>query len=128
VTTTTTPGRRARRPAAALAAGLAGALALAAGVAAGDDDAAAHFDEAFLDDPQVIARGEALWAEQCRHCHGRNAYPGKAPKLRPRKYTPEFVYARVTDGFRKMPAWKDVYDEQQRRAIVAYVLSGEFSP
>ena len=46
----------------------------------------------------------------------------------PRKYSPEFVYARVTDGFRKMPAWKDVYSDEQRRAIVAYVLSGEFSP
>ena len=66
--------------------------------------------------------------QQCRHCHGRSAYPGKAPKLKPRKYTPEFVFDRVTNGFRKMPAWKEVYSADERRAIVAYVLSREFSP
>lgn len=122
MTTNTTMTWRAR----ALAAGLAGALALPAGAAAGETSGS--FEKAFLEDPANIAQGEAIWSKQCRHCHGRNAYPGKAPKLKPRKYTPEFVYVRVTDGFRKMPAWKDVYSDEERRAIVAYVLSGEFSP
>ena len=31
-----------------------------------------------LNDPQRIAAGEAMWQKQCRHCHGRSAYPGKA--------------------------------------------------
>ena len=38
-----------------------------------------------LKDSKVIAQGEALWKEQCAHCHGAKAYPGKAPKLEPRR-------------------------------------------
>lgn len=81
-----------------------------------------------LKDPKVIAQGEALWQEQCTHCHGAKAYPGKAPKLEPRRYKPEFVWDRVHNGFRNMPAWKDVYTPEQEIAIVAYVLSDEFWP
>lgn len=86
-----------------------------------------EFTEAFLSDEANIAAGAELW-KQCRHCHGRNAYPGKAPKLKPRKYKPEFVYKRVTKGFRKMPGWKDVFSDEQRMQIVAYILSKKFSP
>ena len=81
-----------------------------------------------LDDPQRIALGQSLWQQQCRHCHGRSAYPGKAPKLKPRKYKPEFVFDRVTNGFRKMPPWKDIFSEEQRWSIVAYIMSDDFSP
>jgi mono/diheme cytochrome c family protein len=86
------------------------------------------FTEDFLTSEQNIAAGEEVWAEQCRHCHGRAAYPGKAPKLKPYEYEPEFVYRRVTDGFRKMPSWKEVYSELERMQITAYVLSDDFSP
>jgi mono/diheme cytochrome c family protein len=85
-------------------------------------------DADFLADPDNIAAGKAIWHKQCRHCHGRSAYPGKAPKLKPRKYSADFVYDRVTNGFRKMPAWKEVFSDEQRRAVVAYVLSRDFSP
>ena len=81
-----------------------------------------------LQDPQRIAAGKDIWEQQCRHCHGRSAYPGKAPKLKPRKYTPEFVYGRVTNGFRKMPPWKDVFTDDERWSIVAWVMSKKFSP
>ncbi len=86
------------------------------------------FTEEFLHDEANIAAGQAVWQEQCRHCHGRSAYPGKAPKLRPRRYKPDFVYRRVTDGFRKMPAWKDVYTDEERMQVTTYVLSTKFSP
>jgi len=89
---------------------------------------AISFGEEFLDDPANIEAGKKIWQEQCRHCHGKAAYPGKAPKLKPRRYTPEFVYDRVTYGFRKMPAWKEVYSKDERKAVVAYVLSRDFSP
>ena len=36
-----------------------------------------------LKDQKLIAAGEALWKENCAHCHGSKAYPGKAPKLQP---------------------------------------------
>ena len=90
--------------------------------------AAPEFTEAILNDPEIIAAGGEIWSSQCRHCHGANAYPGKAPKLKPRRYKPQFVFDRVTDGFRKMPAWKEVYTQDERVAIVAYVKSRKFSP
>ena len=81
-----------------------------------------------LKDDKVIATGMALWQESCTHCHGAKAYPGKAPKLEPHRYTPEFVWDRVHNGFRAMPAWKDIYTPEQEIAVVAYVLSDEFWP
>ncbi len=84
--------------------------------------------EAFLNDDAAITLGGELWAKQCRHCHGSSAYPGKAPKLKPARYKPEFVFDRITDGFRKMPAWKSVFTLEERKALVAYVLSRKFSP
>jgi cytochrome c len=92
------------------------------------EESVPELTEAVLNDPANIAMGGDIWGEQCRHCHGRNAYPGKAPKLKPRRYKPEFVFDRVTNGFRKMPAWKDVYSLDERVAIVAYVKSRKFSP
>jgi mono/diheme cytochrome c family protein len=81
-----------------------------------------------LKDPKVIAQGEALWKEQCTLCHGAKAYPGKAPKLQPHRYKPEFVWDRLHNGFRNMPPLKDLYTPEQEVALVAYVLSEEFWP
>ena len=84
--------------------------------------------EQVLADDDYLKAGQVIWADQCRHCHGAKAYPGKAPKLKPAKYKPDFVYRRITDGFRKMPAWKDVYTDEERVAITVYILSPKFSP
>jgi len=96
--------------------------------ATNDEQPIPEFTEAILNDPDMLALGKTIWQEQCRHCHGKDSYPGKAPKLKPQTYTPQFVYHRVTYGFRGMPAWKDVYDERERMAVVAWVLSPQFSP
>jgi mono/diheme cytochrome c family protein len=97
-----------------------------AGVVAQEVDV--EFTEEFLNDPAMIDQGEVIWKEQCRLCHGQGTgYPGKAPKLQPRRYSPEFVYHRVTHGFRAMPAWKDIFDEEQRMAVTAYILSNDFA-
>jgi mono/diheme cytochrome c family protein len=101
------------------------ALGLGAGAHANDIP---PMDQAMLTDPERIEAGRAFWEEQCRHCHGRDAYPGKAPKLNPRRYSPEFVYHRITFGFRGMPAWEGIYSQEERIDMVAYILSGEFSP
>ena len=98
---------------------------------AGEDTGEAEavvFTEEFLNDPAHQGLGKELWESTCQHCHGSKAYPGKAPKLRPSKYTPEFVYDRVTNGFRKMPPWKDVFSDEERMSVTAYVLSKSFSP
>ena len=87
-----------------------------------------EFTDAYLNDPANIGAGKELWEEQCRHCHGKSAYPGKAPKLKPRRYTADFVFNRVTNGFRKMPAWKDVYTREERMNVTAYIMSRKFSP
>ena len=86
------------------------------------------FDKSYLTSSTNIEAGREVWEVQCRHCHGKSAYPGKAPKLNPGAYTPDFVYDRVTYGFRGMPPWKAVFTLEQRKAVVAYVKSDNFSP
>ena len=85
-------------------------------------------DPAMLKDAAMITKGEKIWQDQCTHCHGAKAYPGKAPKLTPRTYKPDFVWDRVHNGFRGMPAWKDIYEPNEVLALVAYVLSDDFFP
>ena len=87
-----------------------------------------EFSKAIMQDPAYIESGRQVWDGQCRHCHGNSAYPGKAPKLKPSGYQAEFVYDRVTNGFRKMPAWKAVFSLQQRIGVTAYIMSDTFSP
>jgi mono/diheme cytochrome c family protein len=86
------------------------------------------FTAEFLNDPTNIALGKELWDRRCQFCHGKAAYPGSAPQLQPWKYNPEFVYDRITNGFRGMPALNHEFSAAERQAIVAYVLSRTFSP
>ncbi len=96
--------------------------------AAAAEEPMPKFDKAYLSSKAAIDAGQEVWSTQCRHCHGRSAYPGKAPKLTPGGYTPEFVFDRVTNGFGKMPPWKDVFTLEQRKGLVAYIKSDSFSP
>jgi mono/diheme cytochrome c family protein len=86
------------------------------------------FDKAYLTNKKNLEFSKEVWDQQCRHCHGKSAYPGKAPKLNPGTYTPDFVYDRVTYGFGKMPPWKDVFSIDQRKAVTAYIKSDDFTP
>lgn len=110
------------------------ALALLASIASHAQTAPAptepvpKFDKAYMTSTAAIAAGKEVWDNQCRHCHGNAAYPGKAPKLQPGNYEPDFIFDRVTYGFRKMPPWKDVFTPEQRKAVVAYIKSSSFSP
>ena len=83
--------------------------------------------EEFLNDPAQIALGQELFQQQCAKCHGKGAYPGKAPRLNVRRLTPEDIYLRVAYGFRRMPAWEDVFSDEELMAITAYVKSNRFS-
>ena len=92
----------------------------------------AHADEtglteAFLNDPANIELGQQLFRQQCAKCHGKGAYPGKAPKLKVKKLSPEDIYLRVTYGYGRMPAWEDVFTDHERMAITAYLKSRGFS-
>lgn len=96
-------------------------------LADGAEEEAPKFTDEFVNDPAILARGKEIWEEQCQFCHGKNAYPGKAPRLKPRKYTLEFVYKRVTKGFKGMPSWEEVYSEQDRMSVAAWVKNKDFS-
>ena len=84
------------------------------------------FTDEFMNDPGNIASGKKMWLKQCARCHGKRAYPGKAPKLKPFKYKAEFVYSRITKGFRGMPPWNKKYNKKQRMAITAWIMSKDF--
>ena len=60
--------------------------------------------------------------------HGAKAYPGRAPKLNPRRYKPSFFYRRIAKDFRKIPAWNEVYEKDERMAVIVYVMSKKFAP
>ncbi|MEO8005707.1 MAG: cytochrome c [Betaproteobacteria bacterium] len=85
------------------------------------------FPKELLDKPEQIEKGREVFESICKFCHGKTAYPGKAPKLNPSRYTPEFVYDRVTNGFRGMPPWKEQYSDEERRAVTVFIMSKEFS-
>jgi mono/diheme cytochrome c family protein len=84
------------------------------------------FSAEYLADPKNADRGRAVWLARCQFCHGRSAYPGKAPRLDPSRYTPDFVYDRVANGFRGMPSWRHEFSLDELKAVVAYVLSQRF--
>jgi mono/diheme cytochrome c family protein len=83
--------------------------------------------EAYLNNPENIELGHTLFRQQCNKCHGKGAYPGKAPKLKPRKISAEDIYLRITYGWRKMPPWEEVYTDEERMALTAYLKSPIFS-
>ena len=104
---------------------LIGTLAVAtAGITSADET---QLTPEFLNDPANIEHGKELFQGQCAGCHGRSAYPGKAPRLKPKKLSPEDVYLRIAYGFRKMPAWEGVFSDEELMAITAYVKSDHFS-
>ncbi len=86
-----------------------------------------EFTQAYLNDPAHIAQGKQLFKQQCALCHGHLAYPGKAPYLKPKALSPDDIYARITYGYGKMPAWEDVFTDEERMAITAYLKSPNFS-
>ena len=115
----------------AIAALVAGGTAMAqtaASAAPAADEPVPKFDAAYLSNAANIKLGQGIWTNQCRHCHGNSAYPGKAPKLKPGLLEPEFIFDRVTNGFGKMPGWKEVFTLEERKGVVAYVKSDSFSP
>jgi mono/diheme cytochrome c family protein len=102
------------------------AAAMFASVPAGAQDLP-PFPKELLDKPDQIAAGKEVFGKICKFCHGKSTYPGKAPKLNPSRYTPEFVYDRVTNGFRGMPPFKDQFSEKERQAVTVFIMSKDFS-
>jgi hypothetical protein len=61
-------------------------------------------------------------------CLGKSACPGKAPKpnTNPARYTPEWLFDRVTNGFSGMPTFKARFVGMGRQPVV-FASSQEFS-
>jgi mono/diheme cytochrome c family protein len=91
-------------------------------------DGIPDFTPEYLADPKNFDKGQEVWRARCNFCHGKKAYPGKAPKLKPKKYKPSFVYKRVTKGFRAMPSWKSQLSQEERMAVTAFIMHKRFSP
>jgi mono/diheme cytochrome c family protein len=86
--------------------------------------ASERFPAGFLLDPANIAAGRNVFFKRCTYCHVPAGHAGGfAPQLRPNLLTADFIFDRVTNGFRLMPPWGDMLSEEERRAVVAYVLS-----
>lgn len=83
--------------------------------------------EAFMADEDNIELGRTLFQKRCKFCHGKGAYPGKAPKLKPKKLSAEQVYLRVAYGFRAMPGWEHEFDDHELMSLTAYIKSPIFS-
>jgi cytochrome c5 len=86
-----------------------------------------EFTKEFLADTKNVQKGREVWQARCQFCHGKSAYPGKAPKLQPYRYTPAFVYDRVANGFQGMPSWRHEFSVDDLKSVVAFVLSREFT-
>lgn len=87
-----------------------------------------EFTEDYLNNEANIERGQELWRQQCAKCHGASSYPGKAPKLEPDRLSPREIYLKTTFGFGKMPAWEDIFTDEERKAVTAFIKSDIFSP
>lgn len=93
---------------------------------------AAHADEdalteEFMTSKENIELGRTLFQKRCKFCHGKGAYPGKAPKLKPKKMSAEQVFLRISYGFRAMPGWEHEFDDHERMSLTAYIKSPVFS-
>ncbi len=96
--------------------------------AAAAEEPVPKFDPAYMRNPANIKVGQTVWVAQCVHCHGAKAYPGKAPKISPGTMDAEFIFDRITYGFKAMPPWKAVFSLEERKGLVAWIKSDGFSP
>ena len=78
-------------------------------------------------DPSVVARGEKIFAQSCSvgYCHGVGGAAGRGPRLRGRRLDPNYVETVTRDGIPNsaMPGWKGRLQDEEIRAVVAYVVS-----
>ena len=98
--------------------GLAALILLSSGLAVADSGSSP---------PELVAKGAALFAENCQTCHGarmRNPQWGIDLRQFPQDANTRFVNS-VTYGKRQMPSWEDVLKPEDIEALWAYVSSGD---
>ncbi len=79
-----------------------------------------------LSDPKAIEAGKEHFQVTCSHyCHGAGGRGGgiRGPSLRSRNFDNAYLFARISNGFPPMPAFKDIYTPEQIWTIIAYIQS-----
>lgn len=85
--------------------------------------------EGLAKDEGAVAKGKALYAQNCAACHAPNGGGGIGPNLTDRHWlhggAADKVYTSVRDGVtaKGMPAWGPALGEEGIRTTVAYVLT-----
>jgi cytochrome c oxidase cbb3-type subunit 3 len=77
-----------------------------------------------LDDPEAVAEGARRFSSTCTgYCHGREGRVSRAPTLRGKPYEPNYLYARIAQGWPPMPAYQTVLPPEEIWKLVAYIMS-----
>lgn len=96
-------------------------LVWAQGGGARTGNSAPPFD---LGDPAKVEAGSRLFRANCTHyCHNPEGRAARAPALRGRELSPEFIYQRIAKGVAPMPAYETVLSSEQIWTLVAYIES-----
>jgi mono/diheme cytochrome c family protein len=96
-------------------------LVWAEGGGARTGNSAPPFD---LGDPAKVEAGSRLFRANCTHyCHNPEGRAARAPALRGRDLSPEFIYQRIAKGVAPMPAYETVLSSEQIWTLVAYIES-----
>ena len=77
-----------------------------------------------LGDPAKVEAGSRLFRANCTHyCHNPEGRAARAPALRGRELSPEFIYQRIAKGAAPMPAYETVLSSEQIWTLVGYIES-----
>jgi mono/diheme cytochrome c family protein len=109
----------------AIGGGLGGALPLAA-QGMRPPAASATTPPFELGDGTAVTEGGRLFQQNCTgYCHGKEGRLSRAPKLRGRRFEPQYLYGRIANGFPPMPAYATIFPSEQIWKLVAYIMSLE---
>jgi cytochrome c55X len=77
---------------------------------------------------EMVAKGKALYAERCSHCHGFNMVnPGTITydlRTFPHNEKLRFMTSVLLGKNGRMPAWGDVFNQEDIDDLWAYVKTG----
>lgn len=75
-----------------------------------------------LGDPAIVEEGLHLFRANCTHyCHNPEGRAARAPALRGRDLSAEFIFQRIAKGMPPMPAYGTGLSSEQIWKLVAYV-------
>lgn len=73
---------------------------------------------------QMVAAGHALYTQSCASCHGASGGGGYGPGLHHEDLSDAAITLKIKNGISgKMPAFHAKYNENQIRALIAYIRS-----